>query len=93
MSPLYLSKEKEIRAENYTRVHLQENNIRLNDIGKIIILTSTFVNSYLNVHEYTQEAFIYVGTNRKPNLFLTFNYNPSRQDVAQELLSGLKATD
>lgn len=61
--------QKKLRVENY--IHLEDaisadDNIRPNDIGKIIILPSTFVNSPGYLHEYTQDAFTYVRTNGRP---------------------------
>ncbi|GFV46446.1 helitron_like_N domain-containing protein [Trichonephila clavipes] len=54
--------QKKLRAENYT--HLQDaisadDNIRPNDIGKMVILPSTFVNSPRYLQEYIQDAFTY----------------------------------
>ncbi|GFY14242.1 ATP-dependent DNA helicase [Trichonephila clavipes] len=88
--------QKKLRAENY--IPLQDaisadDNIRPNDIGKVVILPSTFVNSPRYLQEYTQDAFTYVQTYGRPDLFVTFTCNPSWQDVTQELMSGQKATD
>ncbi|GFT32792.1 hypothetical protein TNCV_2815021 [Trichonephila clavipes] len=88
--------QKKLRAENY--IHLQDaisadDNIRPNHIDKIVILPSTFVNSPRYLQEYTQDAFTYVRTYGRPDLFVTFTCNPSWQDVTQELMSGQKATN
>nr|XP_036228731.1 uncharacterized protein LOC118682893 [Bactrocera oleae] len=88
--------QKKLRAENY--IHLQDainanDNIRPNDIGKMVILPSTFVNSPRYLHEYTQDAFTYVRTYGRHDLFVTFTCNPSWQNVTQELMPGQKATD
>ncbi|GFX00982.1 helitron_like_N domain-containing protein [Trichonephila clavipes] len=83
--------QKKLRAENY--IHLQDaisadDTIRPNDIGKMVILPSTFVNSPRYLQEYTQFAFTYVRIYGRPDLFVTFTCNPSWQDVTQELMSG-----
>ncbi|GFX41094.1 hypothetical protein TNCV_2217921 [Trichonephila clavipes] len=59
----------------------------------MVILPSTFVNSPRYLQEYTQDAFTYVRTYGRPDLFVTFTCNPSWQNVTQEFMSGQKATD
>ncbi|GFX05050.1 hypothetical protein TNCV_3439141 [Trichonephila clavipes] len=88
--------QKKLQAKNY--IHLQDaisadDNIRPNDIDKMVILPSTFVNSPRYLQEYTQDAFTYVRTYGRPDLFVTFTCNPSWLDVTQELMSEQKATD
>ncbi|GFX87567.1 hypothetical protein TNCV_1330981 [Trichonephila clavipes] len=88
--------QKKLRAENYIHLHdtiSAYDNIRPNDIGKMGILPSTFVNSPRYLQEYTQDTFTYVRTYGRPELFVTFICNPSWQDVTQDLMSGHKATD
>ncbi|GFW55994.1 helitron_like_N domain-containing protein [Trichonephila clavipes] len=57
--------QKKLRAENY--IHLQDaisadDYIRPNDIGKMVILPSTIVNSPSYQQGYIQGAFTYVRT-------------------------------
>ncbi|GFT84314.1 hypothetical protein TNCV_1609551 [Trichonephila clavipes] len=59
----------------------------------MVILPFTFVNSPCYLQEYTQDAFTYVRTYGRPDLFVTFTCNSLWQDVTQELMSGQKATD
>ncbi|XP_054266833.1 uncharacterized protein LOC128989005 [Macrosteles quadrilineatus] len=88
--------QKKLRAENY--IHLQDavrndNNVNPNDLGQMVILPSTFVNSPRYLHEYTQDAFAYVRNYGRPDLFITFTCNPSWNEITDELMPGQKATD
>ncbi|GFX29211.1 helitron_like_N domain-containing protein [Trichonephila clavipes] len=69
-----------LRAENY--IHLQDairNDADLdpNNLGQMVILTSSFVNSARYLREYTQDAFTYVPNYGKPDLFITMTCNPT----------------
>ncbi|GFT42264.1 helitron_like_N domain-containing protein [Trichonephila clavipes] len=85
--------EQPIPSKKVSYAISADDNIRPNDIGKIVILPSTFANSPRYLQEYTQDAFTYVRTYGRPDLFVTFTCNPSWQDVTQELMSGQKATE
>lgn len=88
--------QNKLRAENY--VHLQDavandGNVNPNDLGKLVILPSSFVNSPRYLHAYTQDAFAYVRTYGRPDLFVTFTCNPSWPEIVEELLPGQRAID
>lgn len=55
--------QQKLRVESY--VHLQDavnndGNVNPNDLGQMVILPSSFINSPRYLHEYTQDAFAYV---------------------------------
>lgn len=88
--------QSKLRAENY--IHLQDavandGNVNPNNLGKMVILPSSFVNSPRYLHEYTQDAFAYVRTYGRPDLFITFTCNPSWPEIVDELLPGQSAID
>ncbi|XP_046965797.1 uncharacterized protein LOC124534146 [Vanessa cardui] len=88
--------QTKLRAENY--IHLQDavandGNVNPNNFGKMVILPSSFVNSPRYLHEYTQDAFAYVRTYGRPDLFITFTCNPKWPEIADELLPGQSAID
>ncbi|CAK1590210.1 unnamed protein product [Parnassius mnemosyne] len=85
--------QKKLRVENY--VHLQhvvssDANVNPRDLGKMVILPSSFVNSPRYLHEYTQDAFAYVRTYGRPDLFVTFTCNPIWKKITEELMPGQK---
>ena len=72
-----LNQEK-LRSENY--IHLQDaiandGNVNANNLGQMVILPSSFVNSPRYLHEYTQDAFSYVRNYGRPDLYITFTCN------------------
>lgn len=88
--------QKKLRVENY--IHLQDAvasdaNVNPRDLGRMVILPSSFVNSPRYLHEYTQDAFAYVRTYGRPDLFVTFTCNPSWKEITDELMPGQKSTD
>ncbi|GBP12619.1 Zinc finger BED domain-containing protein 4 [Eumeta japonica] len=85
-----------LRAENY--IHLQDAvandaNLNPNNLGRMVILPSSFVNSPRYLHEYTQDAFVYVRTHGRPDLFVTFTCNPAWPEIVNELMPGQSAID
>lgn len=88
--------QRKLRSESY--VHLQDAinndaNVNPNDLGKMIILPSSFINSPRYLHEYTQDAFAYVRAYGRPDLFITFTCNPTWKEIIDELMPGQKSTD
>ncbi|CAH2226617.1 jg9019, partial [Pararge aegeria aegeria] len=88
--------QTKLRAENY--IHLQDAvandaNLNPNDIGRMIILPSSFVNSPRYLHEYTQDAFAYVRTYGRPDLFVTFTCTQAWPEIVNELMPGQSAID
>ncbi|KAI8420000.1 hypothetical protein MSG28_008600, partial [Choristoneura fumiferana] len=85
-----------LRAENY--IHLQDaiandSNVNSNDLGQIVILPSSVVNSPRYLHAYTQDAFSYVQKYGRTDLFLTFTCNPAWTEIKEELMDGQRQTD
>nr|XP_053619327.1 uncharacterized protein LOC128680307 [Plodia interpunctella] len=88
--------QSKLRAENY--IHLQDAvandaNVNPNNLGRMTILPSSFVNSPRYLHEYTQDAFAYVRTHGRPDLFVTFTCNPAWPEIVNELMPGQSAID
>lgn len=86
--------QKKLRAEEF--VHLRDAISRdgnAEDIEKMIILPSTFTGSPRHMHEYTQDAMTYVRNYGRPDLFITFTYNPKWVEIEFLLLPGENATD
>ena len=67
--------------------------INPNDLGWLVILPSTFVNSPRYLHEYTQDTFTYVRAYGRPDLFITFTCNPSWQEFQEQLHDGENVHD
>lgn len=72
--------QSKLRADSY--IHLRDAikndaNTNPNDLGKITILPSSFIDSPRYLHEYTQDAFAYVRTYGRPDLFITFTCSPT----------------
>lgn len=63
-------------AQNY--IHLQDaivtnaNAVNHNDLCKIVMLPSSFVNSLRYLAEYTQNTYFYIRSYRHLDLFITF---------------------
>ncbi|XP_050675973.1 uncharacterized protein LOC126972914 [Leptidea sinapis] len=88
--------QTKLRAENY--IHLQDAvandaNLNPNNLGRMVILPSSFVNSPRYLHEYTQDAFVYVRTHGRPDLFVTFTCNPAWPEIVNQLMPGQSAID
>ncbi|EYC32590.1 hypothetical protein Y032_0003g1676 [Ancylostoma ceylanicum] len=80
--------QKKLRVEDY--VHLRDavaNDGTVSDIGRIVILPSTFTGSPRHMHEYAQDAMLYVRTCGRPDLFITFTCNPEWIEIKEELIS------
>ena len=80
--------QKRLRVEEY--IHLRDAIItdgKISDIGKLVILPSSFTGSPRQMHEYTQDALTYVRNYGRPDLFITFTCNPSWPEIEQELFN------
>lgn len=92
---IYLNQSK-LRAENYIHLRdavMNDAQVRPSNLGQMVILPSSVVNSPRYLHEYTQDAFTYVRNYGRPDLFVTFTCNPSWPEIIVELMPGQKATD
>ena len=58
------------------------------DIGRMIVLPSTFVGSPRNMAERYQDAMSIVRQHGKPDLFITFTRNPTWPEITAELSPG-----
>jgi len=58
------------------------------DIGRMIVLPSTFVRSPRNMAERYQDAMSIVRQHGKPDLFITFTRNPKWPEITAELSPG-----
>eukprot|EP00794_Sanderia_malayensis_P011640 gene11640-biopygen9314 len=63
------------------------------DVGRVIILPSTFTGSQRNMQQNYQDAMTIVRKHGKPDLFLTFTANPNWQDILDNLLPNQKPQD
>ncbi|EYC03673.1 hypothetical protein Y032_0092g2555 [Ancylostoma ceylanicum] len=81
--------QKKLRVDNY--IHLRDavaNDGNVSDIGRMVILPATFTGSPRHMHEYAQDAMLYVRTCGRPDLFITFTCNPEWIEIKEELLKG-----
>ncbi|XP_055312023.1 uncharacterized protein LOC129574268 [Sitodiplosis mosellana] len=65
----------------------------VNQIGKAVILPSTFTGSPRHMHEYAQDAMTYVRSYGCPDLFITFTCNPSWDEIKDLLHDGQSPAD
>ncbi|XP_044578930.1 uncharacterized protein LOC123261402 [Cotesia glomerata] len=95
----YLKKQQpKLRAESYQGLidHLRSQNAVNNtnsNIGKVIILPSTFHGSPRNMMQHYQDAMSIVRKFGKPDLFLTMTCNPKWREISENLLPGQTASD
>ena len=81
--------QKKLRVDDY--IHLKDaiaNDGNVNNVGKLVILPSSFIGSPRHMHEYTQDAMTYVRNYGRPDLFVTFTCNPKWEEIQAELLAG-----
>lgn len=86
--------QSKLRAENY--IHLRDaisSDGNIKNIGKSVILPSTFIGSPRHMQEYSQDAMTYVRKFGRPDLFITFTCNPSWDEIKKLLLNGQSASD
>lgn len=85
--------QSKLRVEEY--VHLQDaiskRDAELNEIGKMVLLPSTFTGGPRYMHERTQDAMTYVRHYGRPDLFITFTCNPKWSDISAHLFEGQKS--
>ncbi|UYV63010.1 hypothetical protein LAZ67_2002837, partial [Cordylochernes scorpioides] len=80
----------------YVYIHLRDavaNDGMVANFGKLVILPATFTRSPRHMHEYTQDAMVFVRTYGRPDLFITFTCNPSWPEINAELFNGQKPMD
>lgn len=70
--------------ENY--IYLQDsinNDIDPKDIGRLVVLSSSFTGSPRYIHQRIQDAITYVELYRKPELFITLTCNPNWPEIKE----------
>ena len=85
--------QRKLRVENYD--HLKDaiqNDGNLEEMGKLIILPSSFTGSPRYMQQRTQDAMVYVRKFGTPDLFITFTCNPKWIEITKELENNQKTT-
>ncbi|XP_044005453.1 uncharacterized protein LOC122850360 [Aphidius gifuensis] len=88
--------QKTLRADTYQGLidHLQrEANNENCQIGKMIVLPSSFTGSPRNMLQHYQDAMAIVRKYGKPDLFVTMTCNPNWREIQENLLPGQTASD
>ena len=62
-------------------------------VGKIVILLSTFVGSPRDMTQNYQDAMAIVRMKRNPDLLITMTCNPNWREIRDNLLPGQQASD
>lgn len=86
--------QKKLRTDEY--IHLRDamkNDGNIDDMGKLVILPSTFTGSPRHMFEYAQDAMTYVRKHGRPDLFITFTCNSSWSEIKENLSYGQSAND
>eukprot|EP00794_Sanderia_malayensis_P021270 gene21270-biopygen16304 len=60
------------------------------DVGRVVILPSSFTGSQRSIQQNYQDAMTIVRKHGKPDIFLTFTANPNWQDILDNLLPNQK---
>ncbi|XP_035445477.2 uncharacterized protein LOC118272869 [Spodoptera frugiperda] len=83
------SNQRQLRAEEYVHLRdaMQQDNDTVN-MGRLVILPSSFTGGPRYMHERTQDAFCYVRKYGRPDLFITVTTNPKWAEITRELLEG-----
>ncbi|XP_044598675.1 uncharacterized protein LOC123274930, partial [Cotesia glomerata] len=84
-----------LRSEEY--VHLKDaltkTDGQITEIGKMVVLPSSFTGGPRYMHERTQDAMTYVRHFGRPDLFITFTCNPKWKEIEELLVQGQKSHD
>ncbi|VVC42095.1 Helitron helicase-like domain, partial [Cinara cedri] len=87
--------QSKLRAENY--VHLKDamckGDGQVSEIGKIVVLLSSFTGRPRYMHERTQDAMTYVRHYGRPDLFITFTLDCQPPDKPNSLILSQYRTD
>ncbi|KAL0882000.1 hypothetical protein ABMA27_001749 [Loxostege sticticalis] len=81
--------QRKLRAESSLFVDLRDaiqRDSNADDVGRMVILPSTFTGGPRYMHERTQDAFCYVRKFGGADLFITFTTNPKWPEIVNELL-------
>ncbi|XP_071575058.1 uncharacterized protein [Temnothorax nylanderi] len=87
--------QAQLRAESY--IHLRDavgrQDADVSQLGKMVVLPSSFTGGPRYMYERTQDAMTYVRYHGRPDLFITFTCNPKWKDITDALLPGQKTHD
>ena len=88
--------QKQLRADLYSGLQdamgagMEEN---VNQLGRQIILSSSFIGSPRHMHQQYQDAMAICRHFGKPDFFITFTCNPEWKEIQDALPPGFKAED
>ncbi|GFU06758.1 helitron_like_N domain-containing protein [Trichonephila clavipes] len=88
--------QTKLRAEDYgilLEAVRNDNNVTSENLGKLVVLPTSFTGGPRYMHEYAQDGMTYVRHRGTPDLFVTFTCNPSWPEITVELLPGQVAAD
>ena len=88
--------QSQLRVEKYQGLmdHIHAEAEALNkEVGKVVILPSSFAGSPRNMQQEYQDAMAIVSKKGKPDLFLTYTCNPKAREIIENLLPGQTASD
>ncbi|KIH43787.1 hypothetical protein ANCDUO_26201, partial [Ancylostoma duodenale] len=86
--------QRKLRVDDYIQLRdAVANDGNSTDVGRLVILPATFTGSPRHMHEYAQDAMLYVRTCGHPDLFITFTCNPEWAEIREELLEGQTPSD
>ncbi|XP_076756485.1 uncharacterized protein LOC143432269 [Xylocopa sonorina] len=89
-----LLNQVKLHSEEY--IHLRDAVVidgNLSELGKMVILLSTFTDSPRHMHEYAQDAMTYVRAYGRPDFFITFTRNRAWDEMKKRLLIGQSPSD
>ena len=84
--------QNKLRADKY--IHLKDavgrQDVDADQLGKLVVLPSSFTGGPRYMHERAQDALTYVRQYGSSDLFVTFTCNPKWQEIQEALLRGQK---
>jgi PIF1-like helicase/Helitron helicase-like domain at N-terminus/Helicase len=92
----YRSNQKELRSECYTGLTDHIHNLaegQKAEVGKMVILPSSFQGGPRAMHQCYQDAMSVVAREGKPDLFITMTCNPNWKEIRDNLLPGQQPCD
>ncbi|KAJ2941595.1 hypothetical protein O0L34_g14649 [Tuta absoluta] len=86
--------QRKLRAENYVDLRdAMQHDSNAENVGRMVILPSSFTGGPRYMHERTQDAFCYVRKYGRPDLFITMTTNPKWPEICNELIEGQVSHD
>ncbi|XP_044591470.1 uncharacterized protein LOC123269700 [Cotesia glomerata] len=87
--------QTKLRSEEY--IHLKDAIVKrdgqFSELGRMVVLPSSFTGGPRYMHERTQDAMTYVRHFGRPDLFITFTCNPKWSEIEDLLRQGQKSYD